>query len=337
MGGAAAYKVASEFTCPAGATYGDPLPATAMRKLALVKDGLKGGEGGIWVESQQALFFSDLQRSGAYDLPDAQQGAYWRMASSSKIWKHTPADNMTVEWLPTGGVNGMALSADGMKLIVAHVADRSITSIALSDKAKATIADKVMGATFNVTNDLTVRSDGHIYFTDPLWQAHIFGKDVGAPAAGSTKVYRAAPDGTVTVVDADRVHPNGTALSPDGRILYVGALASVGELSPTWSLGGKVWKYEVKADGSTGPAAEFAAGLRTPDGITVDCAGNVYVANSPGIVVFKSDGTKLGVLEGLTADAGFTNVAFGGTDRKTLFATTTTELLKIALAVPGPN
>ena len=99
-GQAASYKVASEFTCPAGMTYADPLPAAAMRKLTLVKDGLKGGEGGIWVESQKALFFSDLQRAGADALPEAQRGAYWRMASSSKIWKHTPADDKTVEWLP---------------------------------------------------------------------------------------------------------------------------------------------------------------------------------------------------------------------------------------------
>jgi len=78
-------------------------------------------------------------------------------------------------------------------------------------------------------------------------------------------------------------------------------------------------------------------GLKAPDGIAVDCAGNVYVANTPGIVVFKSDGTKLGTLEGLTAMDNFTNVAFGATDRKTLFATTNTQLLKIALTVPGPN
>ncbi|MDX2021924.1 MAG: SMP-30/gluconolactonase/LRE family protein [Deltaproteobacteria bacterium] len=336
-GQAVAVNVASDFKCPAGMTYGDPLPAEAMRKLTLVKDGLKGGEGGIWVESQKALFFSDLQRS-AEPAADGQKDAFWRMASSSKIWKHTPENNMTVEWLADAGVNGMALSADLTKLIIAHIADRSITSINLVDKVKTKVVDKMMTQTFNVTNDLTVRSDGHIYFTDPLWQAHIVGKNPGAPAAGSTKVYHMAPGGEVTVVDADRVHPNGTALSPDGRTLYVGAISGVDQLdSGGWALAGKLWKYEVKADGSTGPAVEFASGLKAPDGIVVDCAGNVYVANSPGIVVFKNDGTKIGAIEGLTPTAGLTNVAFGGSDRKTLFATTNTELLKIAVNVPGPN
>ncbi len=334
-GQAAAVTVASEFTCPAGMQWGDPLPAEAMRKLTLVKDGLKGGEGGIWVESEKALFFSDLQRDAVPPVA-AQLGTYWRMPSSSKIWKHTPEDSMTVEWLPGGGANGMALSADFKKLVVAHIADQSITAIALADKSKMKVADKYMGASFKVTNDLAVRSDGHVYFSDPLWQSHLLGDpNECQPTEGMTKVFHAKPDGTVELVD-DKLHnPNGVAMSPDGKTLYVTSLPQ-----PMCGSGpnfGKITKYEIKADGSTGPGMDFiTAGVAYPDGLTVDCAGNVYVTSGT-VKVFDKDGAALGEIGLQAGGEGLSNVAFGGTDRKTLFAMMKNAVASIKLNVPGPN
>lgn len=347
-GGAAAgasgatLRVASALTCPAGAT-GDPLPAIAMRKATLIKGGFKHGEGPVWIASMSALLFSDLQ-----DM-DGAPTTYWRQPSSSKIMIHKPADGMVVtEWLATAGTNGLALSADLTKLVASSIHNRTVSTIDLATKAVAEVASKYMNLPFNVTNDVTVRSDGNIYVSDPLWQADLLGMDAGMPPAKSMKVYRIAPGGAVTLVDDSMIHPNGVALSPDGRVLYVTAISDQSSLAPTWSGAGKIRKYVVKEDGSTEAGSDFASGVKFPDGLVTDCAGNVYVATQEGVVVFKPDGMKLGTIAIPTASnpmpdaadmtklGGANSVAFGGADHKTLFVVGTT-LSSITLNVPGPN
>lgn len=130
--------------------------------------------------------------------------------------------------------------------------------------------------------------------------------------------YRVAPSGEVSVIEQlDK--PNGVPLSPDEAMLYVGAVDD------------KIRRYALDAAGAPGPAQDFAT-VNGPDGMTVDCAGNLCVAGSAGVTVLSPEGDPLGTISG-TGTA--TNVAFGGPERKTLFITAGDSLYAIDLAIPG--
>jgi gluconolactonase len=181
------------------------------------------------------------------------------------------------------------------------------------DGSRTVLVDRIGGKRFNSPNDVVVRSDGTVYFSDPDYQL-----SSGTPSELPMAVYRVSPKGEVSVVDKmDK--PNGVALSPDESTLYVGAVD------------GKVRKYAVSADGSTGPRVDFGD-VAGPDGMGVDCAGNLYVTGSGGVQVISPDGKKLGAIVGFN---GATNVAFGGGERKTLYITAGDSLYSIELLIPG--
>jgi gluconolactonase len=125
--------------------------------------------------------------------------------------------------------------------------------------------------------------------------------------SGRTGVFRVT-NGVVTLIDDTIQEPNGIELSPDGRTLYVGGNAT-----------GKIYKYPVNPDGGTGPRSDFAS-LGGTDGGTVDCAGNVYqITYGDGKVhAISPTGQSLGTI---SAGRNATNIAFGGSDRRTLFIT----------------
>lgn len=183
------------------------------------------------------------------------------------------------------------------------------------------------GAGWESPNDAVVRkSDGTIYVTDPGYQT-------GSPNNG---VYRVSPTGDVaTIATFDSAHPNGIGLSPKADALYVTLTEDPNADGGATSVVPSIVKYEVKADGSTGPGTKFAElppVNSTPDGLAVDTAGNVYVATAAGIVVFSSTGTKLGTL----ATPKFaTNLTFGGADGKTLYIAAKGGLYSATVKVAG--
>jgi gluconolactonase len=175
-----------------------------------------------------------------------------------------------------------------------------------------------MGKHFNSPNDLTVRSDGTVYFSDPDWQS------AGRPnETMMTGVYRITPDGVVELVDGSLQKPNGIALSLDEKTLYLG------------SAGSEIWKYPVNADGSVGQKSVFARPGGS-DGLGIDCAGNLYVTGGNSVKVYAPNhdpnAQPLGTIMVSTTTS---NVAFGGADRKTLFITAGNTLYSIVLQVPG--
>jgi gluconolactonase len=167
------------------------------------------------------------------------------------------------------------------------------------------IVSTYMGNRFNSSNDLTVRSDGTIYFTDPDFQAP-------SPRPQSqNRVYRIPPGSTTAmVVDMGRANPNGITLSLDETMLFVAD-------------GQGLWRYPVNADGSTGTATRIAqSAVSGGDGMGIDCAGNLYVASNQSVVVVNpsGNGTSLGTIP-VTGVQSATNVAFGGANHQTLYVT----------------
>ncbi len=244
----------------------------------------------------------------------------------SRILKVVPGSPSTV-FATNDGTNGLAILPDGDLVGAIHI-DGSICRIPLaSPNSLQIIAPGYMGVRFNAPNDLAVRSDGNIYFSDPD------NNQAPKPApqgAGHTRVYRISPlpTATVSVVDETLSQPNGVTLSLDENTLYVS--------------GPGLYKYAVNADGSTSPRQDGVPNPQTysgSDGMVFDCAGDLYIANNSNVTVLNPAGTKVGDIT-ITGNGvqSVSNVAFGGADRKTLFITTlgsTPGVFTIAMPLPG--
>jgi gluconolactonase len=275
--------------CPtATSPYPSPLPVNPQAEVVPIAPpgGISFLEGPLWIAERGVLWVSE-----------------WN--GGHRILQVTPPSAVE-EILTATGSNGLALAPDGQSVLMvnAEVA-KTVTRINLANKGQQTVTDNFEGQGFAQPNDLVVRADGTIYFTDYL--------------AG--RLYRRATDGKVSLVSS-LPKSNGVALSPDEKTLYLNAE-------------NRAVRYPLAADGTVGPGQDLVTGLSGADGVAVDCAGNVYIAENDGgaIVVVSPSGTKLGEIGGLSHVV--TNAAFGGADRRTLYITTSTTLYAIKLAVPG--
>jgi gluconolactonase len=258
-------------------------------------------EGAVWLNG--ALYFSDFKTTPGFP---------------SRILSYVPGQPLTVA-LVDGGTNGLALDATGSALVGARHKSKSVVTFSADLTTASDVAAQYQARPFNSPNDVVVRSDGNFYFTDPDFQTG------DTKAQPTTNVYRVAPGGQVSVVDDSIANPNGISLSPDERALFV-----AGNLEH-----GYVKRYPVAADGSVGEGDIFFQPVTVPDGMVVDCAGNLYVTEhtSRRIRVVAADGAELGRITGFEKNV--TNVAFGGTERRTLYITTTGGLYQLELPVPG--
>jgi gluconolactonase len=272
---------------------GAPLPSPTVT-ASLVRGGFAFTEGPTWVADPGYLLFSDMK-----------PGSGPQNVQPSSIWRYTPPDTFE-PFVADAGSNGLAVTADGTRVLAATHDQRSVSAYALADGARTRIAAGYQGRLFNSPNDLTIADDGTVYFTDPNYQRGNRPDEMN----GMTGVFRVR-NGEVELIDGTLSQPNGIALAPDGATLYVAATAT-----------NQVFRYPVGPDGSIGARTPFAT-LNSPDGVTVDCAGNLYwVSNSEGVVhVLAPDGRQLGTI---SAGRNSTNVAFGGADRQTLFITSGT-------------
>ncbi|WP_239093643.1 SMP-30/gluconolactonase/LRE family protein [Paractinoplanes abujensis] len=294
--------------CEASAPAGTPLSGPAL-SAPRVQGGFTFLEGPVWIDQPGHLLVSDLGPAGGV-----------QQVQPSTIHRLTPGAPAQT-FVAASGSNGLALSPDGERVVAATHDNRGVSVFRLSDAGRTVVAATFQGRAFNSPNDVTVRADGVVYFTDPSFQRGRRGDEM----RGRTGVFRVV-NGQVALVDDTVRQPNGIALSPDGRTLYVGAYGE-----------NVIYAYAVRPDGSTRARTVFAP-IGSPDGVTVDCAGNVYwVSHNEGRVhVFTPAGAELGTI---TAGPQATNAAFGGPDRRTLYITAGRTgdygIAAIELGVPG--
>jgi len=241
-------------------------------------------EGVVWVATTKQALFSD------------------NAGSPERIWSFDPASMMLSKALEDSGSNGLAVDSND-QIVVADQKNRAIYRWDSATKQK--VGGNIASGNFK-PNDLIVRSDGGIYFSDP---------DSG--------LYYIAPGSTEAKKASTKVgRPNGVLLTLDEKALIV---SDVGNQSLS--------KFELGADGSVvdAPTAFGKTMGTTADGMCEDCAGNVYVGTQSGLEIFDPTGKRLGAVA--TGEA--SNCTFGGANRKTLFVTSRATLKVVTMANPG--
>ena len=285
---------AADFDIHDEATFRKIVSADArVEKLA---GGLRFVEGPVWIEKDGGyLIFSDIP------------------ANELKKW--TP-QGVTTFRNPSQNANGNTIDLRG-RLVTAEHSGRRV-SLTLDDGKVETVVDQLDGKKFNSPNDVVVKSDGTIWFTDP---------DYGL--AGKPKemegnwVYRHDPKGkktTVLVKDFDK--PNGLCFSPDESKLYV---ADSGQPK-------HIRVFDVRGESVSGGKIFCKIDKGGPDGIRSDSEGRIFSSAGDGVQIFGVDGNLIGKILVPEAPA---NLCFGGKDFKTLFITARTGLYKIELATTG--
>jgi gluconolactonase len=266
------------------------------------------------------------------------EGPIWHPADHYLLFSDMPAD-VRRRWDARGGVrevrrptnkhNGMTYDAD-LNLIVCEHATSSLVR-ERADGRREVLASHFEGRELNSPNDVCVRQDGSIYFSDP-WYGRMPVYGVERPRQlGFQGVYRVPPgDGQPQLlVDRSRFEqPNGLCFSPDEKLLYVNDTVTC-----------MIWAFEVNADGSLASGRIFASGIRSeleagvPDGMKCDAQGNVWVTAPGGVWVYAPNGSLLGKVRVPELVA---NLAWGGDDFHTLFMTATHSLYAVKTKV-GPR
>jgi gluconolactonase len=256
-----------------------------------IASGFAGGEGPVW-SREGFLLFSDYE--------------------ASRIYKYVPGKSPEVYRDGSNGANGNAMDRQG-RLYTCEYKSRRVTRTDRQGKVEV-LADRFEGKRFNAPNDIVVRRDGHVYFSDPLYtpldhrDLDFFG------------VYHITPKGKIEAIARWKTRPNGVTLSPDGKTLYV---ADTEEKS--------IHGFDLDSQGRASNDHVVIADLEGgADGIRTDQKGNLYLAVH-GVVVYSPDGKLLGKIH---PPVNPRNIAFGDKDFKTLYMIGNS-LFRVRLDVAG--
>lgn len=282
-------------------------------KVETLCQGFTWAEGPVWDERNRRLLFSDVPENTVYQWQegDTQAKVYLKPSGFSGVETDSPER----------GANGLALDAQG-RLVLCEHGDRRVAVIT-KNGGQRTIADNYNGKRFHSPNDLAIAPDGSIYFTDPPYG--LPGRDEKSPDSELPfcGVYRVTPQGVVSLITRDLVRPNGVALSPDAKTLFIAQSHGPAPI---------VMAYPLLADGSAGPGRIFfnakdLKGPGGPDGIKVDSKGNVFCTGPGGVLILDPAGKLLGRI---LCDRPTANVAFGEHGTR-LYITSKDRLLRVGL------
>ena len=283
-----------------------------------IADGFHWIEGPVWDRKSRTLFFSDIPANAIYS---------WKEGKGTKLFL-SPSGYDEPEPFSgkEPGSNGLTFDPDG-RLVICQHGNRQIIRIE-ENRAKTVLVDRFKGKRLNSPNDVIFSSTGDMYFTDPPFGLpNTFGDE--KKELSFQGVYRLSTNGELDLLIRDLKAPNGLALSPDERMLYV---TDVDTGAPAW--------YECDLDGNGTISRKrlfFDArplsvnGPGAPDGLKIDTDGNIYGAGPGGIYIFNSMGTLLGIIKTAVATS---NCAWGD-DGSTLYFTANSSIFRIRLKTNG--
>lgn len=270
-------------------------------EIERVASGFAFTEGPVWIAEEQCLLFSDVP--------------------ANKIMKLSRGDRIEVFRHPSGNSNGLTRDRES-RLVVCEQGNRRVTRTE-NDGSITVVADIFRGKKLNSPNDVVVKSDGGIYFTDPHYGIEPCQRE--QPVQG---VYFLPPDGNeLKLVAEDFEMPNGLVFSPDEKELYV----------DDSSLGRRhVRVFQVECDGTLSGGHLFHdMSIRqpgNPDGMKVDTCGNIYCAGAGGVWVFDPEGCHLGTIKTPEIPS---NCAWGDEDLQSLYITARTSVYRVRVNIPG--
>jgi gluconolactonase len=281
-------------------------------RVERIAGGLGFTEGPIWRGDH--LLFSDI--------PNNRIVRWRRLSEGPELTTFRAPACPILPGSRVGGSNGLTVDGEGRLLACEHGARR--VSRTEADGAIVTLAERYQGKRLNSPNDVVARADGSIYFTDPPYG--LDGQDSSpVKELPHNGVYRRSPDGRLTLLVDDFERPNGLAIAPDGRMLYVDDSAR-----------GHIRAFRLTADGTL-DEGRVLVDLRSsepgvPDGMKLDSQGNIWCTGAGGVWIVAASGQVLGriLMPEVTA-----NLAWGGPDRRSLFLTASTSLYRLVCAVPG--
>lgn len=267
-------------------------------------------EGPVWLPEEDALVFSDVKGNRMFK---------WREKTGVEVFRE-----------PSNYANGNTLDREG-RLVTCEHGRRCVSRTGKNGKTTI-LVDRYDGKRLNSPNDVVVKSDGSIWFSDPPYG--IIGDEEGFKSESQVigcYVYRFDPvSGETTAATIDVQRPNGLAFSPDEKILYVADMSIVE--FPTQGRR-RLTAYDVvegKSLAHSRAVADITPGI--PDGFRVDREGRIFCSCENGIQVLEADGTILGVIH---IPERVSNCTFGGREENLLYITATTSLYRIRLATRG--
>jgi len=232
----------------------------------------------------------------------------------SKIYKVVPGQKPGVFRGPSNKANGNTYDAKG-NLYTCESQSRRVTRTDKKGTVEV-IAEKWEGKRLNAPNDIVVRRDGHVYFTDPA-----FGEQANGRELDFYGIYHISPKGEMELISKPAGRPNGVALSPNGRVLYV---ANSDDRA--------LYAYDLDGKGTASNERKLVSGIDgPPDGIKVDEKGNIYVTANK-LPIYSPAGKLVHTIEFAETPR---NCAFGDADFQTLYVTALTSVYRVRLDVKG--
>jgi len=303
-------------------THFDPACANiidAQASIEILADGFEWAEGPVWVKNGGFLLFSDVPKNTIHR---------WKPGEGLSVFLQPSGYTGILPYGNEPGSNGLLINLKG-ELVTCEHGDRRIAAMPFGLGGKKTLADNYQGMRLNSPNDITQHPNGDYYFTDPPYGMPQKEKD---PTRETTwfGVYHIYKTGKVNLVDKTLDRPNGTAVSPDGKTLYV-----------CQSSGSQpyITAYPIAANGKTGKGKVIFDGSKSLkdgkygifDGMKVDKQGNIFASGMNGVLILSPEGNPLGQIElgQFTANCGW------GDDGSTLYITSDMYLCRVKTKTSG--
>jgi len=294
------------------------IPENAV--IEILAEGFGWSEGPVWVKDGGYVLFTDIPNNSIFKWKDEEGLSLYLRPSGFALGKNYPGGDV--------GSNGLFINPLSNQLVLCDHGNRCLTELNQKNWTKSVIVDSYEGKRFNSPNDVVISSKGHFYFTDPPYG--LTSPNYPEKELDFSGVYHLKPDGNIDLVTKDLDFPNGIALSPDEKTLYV-------------SNSGKkrIWMaFDVTVDGNTSNGRLFydATGFNKygkgggADGMAIDEYGNIWATGPGGVMIFAPDGKYLGSIDTGTLVA---NCKFGGKEGNELYIAAQNYLCRVKVYVKG--